>query len=480
MAEGNRIKRPPVVVIMGHVDHGKTTLLDYIRKANVAAREAGGITQAISAYQAKHGDATLTFIDTPGHEAFTNMRSRGAHVADLAVLVVAATEGVKPQTEEAARTLEESKTPYVVAFTKMDAPGASIDKAKADLAGIGVMVEGYGGSISFQGVSGVTGEGVDDLLEHLVLMAEVEDLTYDPSAPATGVVLEARANKRRGNEAVLIVTDGTLHYGDAIATPTATGKVKVLEDFLGKAAKSVPAGAPALVVGFEELPKVGEELTAGELVHLTETAGKAQLVNEYAEPAADVFPVMLKAGDAGSLEVLVQIVSAMQGPNGLPVKVVSSSVGDITDADVRLAAQTAATLIGFKTKTDKTAVAFADVHKVTVLSSEIVYELVQELEKLLAADAGPVASARLSVLALFNQKRLDEQLVGGRLEEGTMRAKMQFVLYRDGVSVSRGRITTIRQQKDTLQEAEAVMEIGLVVNCPIAIAEGDEIRIEHA
>lgn len=479
MAEGNRIKRPPVVVIMGHVDHGKTTLLDYIRKANVAAREAGGITQAISAYQAQHGDATLTFIDTPGHEAFTNMRSRGANVADLAVLVVAATEGVKPQTQEAARTLEESKTPYVVAFTKMDAPGASIEKAKADLAGIGVLVEGYGGSISYQGVSGITGEGVNDLLDLLVLAAELEDLTYDPSAPATGIVLEARANKRRGNEAVLILTAGTLHYGDQVATPTAAGKVKVLEDFLGKAAKSVPAGAPALVVGFETLPSVGEELSAGELVSLTEAVGKDELVNEYVIPVDNVFPVILKASDAGSLEVLSQIVSAMQGPKGVPVKVIASSVGEVADVDVRLAAQTGAAIVGFKTKVDKVAAAFADVHKVKIFTSEIVYELVQSLETLLAEDTGPEVLARLSVLALFNQKRLDEQLVGGRLEEGTMKLKQTFAVFRAGERVGRGRITTIRHQKDTLPEASAVMEIGLVVNCPVAIEEGDELRIER-
>lgn len=480
MKEGNRTKRPPVVVIMGHVDHGKTTLLDYIRKANVAAREAGGITQAISAYQATHGDATLTFIDTPGHEAFANMRSRGAKVADLAVLVVAASEGVKPQTEEAAKVLEESKTPYVVAFTKIDAPGASIEKAKGDLAGIGVMVEGYGGSISYQGVSGVTGEGVNDLLDHLVLMAEMEDLTYDPAAPATGIILEARSNKRRGNEAVLIVTDGTLRYGDLVATPTASGKVKVLEDFLGKPAKSIPAGAPALVVGFESLPSVGEELTSGELVALTESAGRDTLVNEYVIPVDNVFPVILKASDAGSLEVLTQIVSAMTGPKDVPVKVIASSVGEVADVDVRLAQQTHAAIVGFKTKVDKVAASFADVHKVKIFTSEIVYELVQSLEALLAEDAGPEVIARLSVLALFNQKRLDEQLVGGRLEEGTMKTKQSFAVFREGERVGRGRITTIRQQKDTIPEASAVMEIGLVVNCPIAIMEGDDLRIERA
>jgi len=480
MAEQNRIKRPPVVVIMGHVDHGKTTLLDYIRKANVASREAGGITQAISAYQATHGDSLITFIDTPGHEAFTNMRSRGARVADLAVLVVASTEGVKPQTAEAAKILEESGTPYVVAFTKTDAPGSNVDKAKADLAGIGVLVEGYGGSVSYQPVSGITGDGVDDLLDLLVLAAELEDLTYDPSAPAAGVVLEARSNKRRGDEVVFIITEGVLHRGDEVATPSASGKAKVLEDFTGAAAKEVPAGAPALVVGLDALPSVGEEFAAGDLAALAASTGEERLENEYPEYVESVFPVILKASDAGSLEVLAQIVSAMEGPNGIPVKVISATVGEIGDTDVKLAASTDAIVVGFKTKTDKVAASYADVHSVRIFSSAIVYELVQALEAVLADDGSPEVSARLSVLALFNQKRLDEQLVGGRLEEGSMRPKMQFALYREGAQAGRGRITTLRHQKDVIGEAEAVMEIGLVVNCPVEIAVGDEIRIERA
>ena len=480
MAESGRMKRPPVVVIMGHVDHGKTTLLDYIRKANVAAREAGGITQAISAYQAAHGDAVLTFVDTPGHEAFTNMRSRGAKVADLAVLVVAATEGVKPQTEEAARILAESGTPYVVAVTKTDMPGANVEKVKADLAGIGVLVEGYGGSVSYQAVSAVSGEGVPDLLDLLVLAAELEDLTYDPAAPATGVVLEARANKRRGNEAVVIVTGGTLRSGDPVATATAAGRAKVLEDFLGKPAKSVGAGAPALVVGFEPLPQVGEEFAAGELAATNAPGEAPALANEHAEYAEGVFPLVLKAADAGSLEVLTQIASAMAGPHGLPVKVISATVGEVGDTDVKLAASTGAVVVGFKTKVDKVAASYADVHKVRLFTADIVYELVQSLEALFREDGSPEVLARLSVLALFNQKRLDEQLVGGRLEEGSMKPKQQFALFRNGASMGRGRIATIRQQKDAIPEASAVMEIGLVVNCPVAIEVGDEIRIERA
>ena len=236
---GAQIARPPIVVVMGHVDHGKTTLLDFIRKANVAAREAGGITQATSAYEIVHAGRKMTFIDTPGHEAFTAMRSRGAKIADIAVLIVAADDGVKPQTKEVIQTLEETKTPYVVAFTKVDKTGDNFDKAKNDLMAAGVLLEGFGGQISFQGVSGKTGEGVPELLDLLLLAVDMENLSYDPSAPASGYVLEARRDPRRGNEATVIVKDGTLRRGVEIKTQSAAGKVKILEDFTGAVVESL-------------------------------------------------------------------------------------------------------------------------------------------------------------------------------------------------------------------------------------------------
>ncbi len=235
--------RPPIVVVMGHVDHGKTTLLDYIRKANIAAREAGGITQATAAYEIEHRSSgapaaeparKITFIDTPGHEAFTAMRSRGAQVADLAILVVAADEGVKPQTKEAIEIIENSKTPFIVAINKVDKTGGNLDKARNDLMAAGVLLEGYGGQVSYHAVSAKTGEGVDELLDLILLAADIENLTYDPSLAASGFVLEAKRDPKRGIEATVIVKNGTLTRGDTIATHTASGKVKILEDFLGK------------------------------------------------------------------------------------------------------------------------------------------------------------------------------------------------------------------------------------------------------
>ena len=261
--EAQKKQRPPIVVVMGHVDHGKTTLLDYIRKTSVAAREAGGITQAVGAYEIERDGRKITFIDTPGHEAFSAMRSRGAQAADLAILVVAADEGVKPQTKEAIKILEDAKTPFIVAINKIDKTAGNIEKAKNDLMGVNVFLEGYGGQTSYQGISAKTGEGVEGLLDLVLLVADVEDLSYDPSAPATGYIVEASRDPRRGIAVSVIIRNGTLHRGDKVRTPSAMGKVKILEDFSGKTAESLEPSAPAVVIGFEDLPLIGEEFFAG-------------------------------------------------------------------------------------------------------------------------------------------------------------------------------------------------------------------------
>jgi len=294
-------RRSPIVVVMGHVDHGKTSLLDYIRKTNVVSREAGGITQSIGAYEIIHypggsesqnnADKTrtnaergkrITFIDTPGHEAFSKMRSRGARVADLAILVVAADEGVKPQTTESIKTLLETKTTFVVAITKIDKPNADIDKVKNELTSAGVLLEGYGGSVSCEPISAKSGDHVNELLDLLLLASEMEDLSYDPAAPAEGIVLESKMDKRRGLEATVIVKNGTLRQGEPIATQSGKGKIKILEDFAGKAQKELVPSAPALVIGFSELPQAGERFVTGEAANVDLSAERTGIIGEAA------------------------------------------------------------------------------------------------------------------------------------------------------------------------------------------------------
>lgn len=470
--------RPPIVVVMGHVDHGKTTLLDFIRKSNVAAREAGGITQSIGAYEITHAGKRMTFIDTPGHEAFSNMRSRGANAADLAILVVAAEEGIKPQTQESIDILTRTKTPFVVAITKIDKPSADIEKVKNELTAAGVLLEGYGGSISYQPVSAKSGENVNELLDLLLLAAELENLTYDPSAPAGGFVLETRLDRRRGMEASVIVKNGTLRFGDLIGTRTVKGKVKMLEDFQGKSARMLEPSAPALVVGFSELPQVGEEFVTGPEVEKLASPVAAPLnrTANYGRNAAETLNLILKAADMGSLEALSQIVQAMATEK--PIQIVGQSVGEVTDNDVNLAISTGSMIIAFRSRVDKGAKILAESNKVKVIGSEIVYELVKVIEDALLKKEGAGATGTLQVLAVFNQAKLDKQLVGGRVIAGVIRNRTQFDIERNGAVIGSGRVGSLQHNKKDVAQVEEGKECGIMVGSAIALAEGDMLLIQ--
>jgi len=481
---GNNFKeRPPIVVVMGHVDHGKTTLLDYIRKANVAGREAGGITQSIGAYEITHNGKRVTFVDTPGHEAFTAMRSRGAAVADLAILVVAADEGVKTQTKEAIGILLESKTHFIVAVNKIDKTGEDVEKVKNELTAAGVLLEGYGGQVSWHGISAKTGEGVGELLDLALLVAEVEHLTYDPEAPAAGYILETRVDRKRGNEATLILKNGTLRRGEAIATPSASGKIKMLEDFLGKQAEELTPSAPALIIGFDNLPHVGEDFSAGAgaLRHPEET--KTEKRTPRGEADKKGLKLILKAGDAGSLEALSLVVGGL-GSGKRPIAILDESVGDITDNDAKFSVTAGAVIVGFRAKVDKGAKNLTEAHGIKVITSDIIYDLVKAVEEFLIGLDRPPASGELEVLAVFNQKKLDKQLVGGKVALGTFRNKAAFDILRpqaDGkgepASVGTGRVLNLRDKKSDVPQAEAGKEAGLLVSSQIPVQVGDRLAI---
>lgn len=475
--------RPPIVVVMGHVDHGKTSLLDHIRKANIAAREAGGITQATAAYEIVHNDRKITFIDTPGHEAFTAMRSRGARVADLAILVVAADEGVKPQTKEAIKIIEEAKTPFVVAITKVDKTAGSVDKARNDLMAAGVMLEGFGGQVSYHAVSSKTGEGVDDLLDLLLLAADLENLTYDASAPASGFVLEASRDPKRGIEAAVIVKNGTLSRGDTVRTATASGKVKILEDFLGKAVTALEPSAPAIVIGFENIPKVGEEFSAGEMkegVTATARPSAGSAANQLSKSKPDTLNLILKAGDAGSLEALSVVLRGIDQKGGKEVNIIDEGVGDITDGDVRHAIATKATIIGFKDRVEKGAKVLADAQTVTIITSEVVYDLSTAVEEFFSGARGPAASGTLEVLAVFNQEKPQKQLVGGRVTDGTFRPKTSVDIVRGPAGtapVGNGKVLSLREKKSEIFQADNGKEIGVLLDSQTVVQVGDKLVI---
>lgn len=474
-------QRPPIVVVMGHVDHGKTTLLDYIRKTSVAAREAGGITQAVGAYEIERNGRKITFIDTPGHEAFSAMRSRGAQAADLAILVIAADEGVKPQTKEAIQILEDTKTPFVVAINKIDKTGGNIEKAKNDLMGANVFLEGYGGQVSYQGISAKTGDGVEGLLDLILLSTDIEDLSYDPAAQASGYIVEASRDPRRGLEVSVIVKNGTLHRGDLIRTQSAKGKVKILENFLGKVVERLEPSAPAIIIGFETLPAVGEEFIVGESA--INTSGAFMKDNKKiwrSEGGAEgkELKLILKASDAGSLEALAAVLAGLGKRDEKGIAIVDESVGDVTDTDVKNALATGALIIGFKNRVEKGAQNFAEAQSVTIVISKIVYELADTVAEFLAGKHGPQAAGKLEVLAIFNGGKLDKQLVGGRVTEGMIRGKASFEILRvaengSQESVGSGKIISLHEKKSEIAQAGTGKEIGILANSGAAIKVGD-------
>lgn len=460
-------KRPPIVVVLGHVDHGKTSLLDYIRKSRVAAREAGGITQSTGAYEINQGGERITFIDTPGHEAFRAMRTRGATIADIAVLVVSADEGPKPQTEESIKILEESNTPYIVAITKIDSPRADIDKVKNDLMTAGVFLEGYGGSVSYQGVSSKTGEGIPELLDLILLLAEVSELKYDQEADPKGFVIESKKDSHKGIVASVILKNGTLRPGIDIKTLTASGKIKILEDFSGKIVKELEPSAPAVIIGFETMPIVGEEFITGNTdiseILLRDVKKEAPKTDDN-----KLMPVILKADVAGSLEVLRDVMAGK-------VKVLDASSGDINDGDVKSASASGAAIVSFRAKFGNKAVeAFAKERGVTIFSSDIIYELIKSVDEYIEANAVPEVAGRLEILGIFG-KREDKQIIGGRVIEGSIKMGKKVEIRRKGMLLGEGKIVNLQMSKVDTKEVPAGNECGMMLDSMATIKIGDEL-----
>ncbi|MCX6702576.1 MAG: GTP-binding protein [Candidatus Wolfebacteria bacterium] len=464
----NLLPRPPIVVVMGHVDHGKTTLLDYIRKTTVASKEAGGITQSIGAYEIEHSGKKITFIDTPGHEAFSRMRERGANLADLAILIVAADDGVQPQTKEVIGIIKETKTPFVVAINKIDKNNADPERVKGELAKEEVFLEGYGGNISWQGISAKTGEGVNELLDFILLAAELEGLTYDPSGAPCGVVIEARMESRRGLEVVVILKNGTLRIGDEIKTQTVRGKVKILENFLRKGIKEILPSAPAVILGFESLPQVGEEF-CGSKDELAAAAEKIAATDVGVDSGSTLLNVFLKADVSGSLEVLSQIIKAMP-----ETKVVREAIGDITDGDVKEASSFHSAIIGFNVGLTKTGEGVAKAQKVEVITSKIIYELIKKIEEKIQTLRTPPPDGELTVLAIFSQKG-KKQLIGGKVGYGIMKKNTRVKVGRGEEEVGMGKITNLQKGKQEAFEAKEGEECGIMFESDITIQVGDKL-----
>jgi translation initiation factor IF-2 len=474
----NAKSRPPIVVILGHVDHGKTTLLDYIRKSNVAGKEAGDITQSIGAYEITHNGKRITFVDTPGHEAFSKMRARGTSMADLGVLVVSAEEGVKPQTKESIDILKSSQTPFVVALNKTDSSRADIEKTKQSLLENGVELEREGGSVSWQAISAKKGDGVNELLDLIALAAEVENLVFDPESRGEGFVIESYMDKSRGLSVSVIVKNGILKEGDEIATPTVFGKIKLLENFLGERVKELEPSSPALIIGFESLPRTGEEFISGKSIDLSEI----QLPQKKTETKSSKFAVsedggekicvVLKADVTGSLEALSGIVKAMPG-----ITVVGESVGDITDGDVKTASLSEAIIIGFNSGITKPAENLAKSKKIKIITSEIIYHLLKELEEMVKALKDKESKGELEVLGIFRKKSGKKQVVGGKIIKGILPKNSEFKIFRSENLIGEGKIVNLQKGKEDASEAKEGEECGLLVEAEKEILVGDVLKV---
>ncbi len=487
MTKVNTIARPPVVVVMGHIDHGKSTLLDYIRKSNVVAGETGGITQHVAAYEVVAGGKKITFIDTPGHDAFTGIRARGAAIADIAILVVSAEDGVKPQTVEAWQAINENKLPYIVAINKIDRPEANIDRTKQSLAENNIFVEGYGGDVPFTPISAKTGEGVPDLLELINLQAEILGLTGEPKDSATGIVLEASLDPRSGISATVIIKNGTLQARDFIATSGETFRIKRLTDFLGKNATELAFSAPAIISGFSMLPEVGQNFFAFadkkeaeqkvEELKTAKGAGKSSAATTIEKEVS--IPIVLRADVSGSLEAVEKELGKINDDK-VGLKVVGQGTGQITESDVKAASASRNSLIlGFRTKVEKAAEQLAEKLGIKIQTFDIIYKLsewlVEEIKTRRPKITVEEVVGQAKILKIFNQDK-GKQVVGGSVLEGSVSVGQNLRIVRRGAEIGQGKITNLEQQKNKVKTVESGNQFGALLEAKIAVAPGDVIE----
>jgi translation initiation factor IF-2 len=487
-AKNQVVTRPPVIAIMGHIDHGKSTLLDYIRKSNIVAGEAGGITQHISAYEAEHEKdgqkQRITFLDTPGHSAFSAVRERGVQIADIAILIVSAEEGVKEQTIEAYRSIEQAKTPFIVALNKIDRPAANIERTKQQLSEIGIFVEGYGGSIPAVPISAKTGQGVPDLLDMMLLVAELEELTGDASKPAEGFVLEANLDPRIGVTATLIIKNGTLRTGDFVAVSRNYAKIKKLENFLGQTVKEAAFSSPIRVFGFSTIPPVGSPFNAfedkrGLDSYLSgQNADQAASLNRESSQsdASTVIPIVIKADVYGSLEAVIKEIAKLS-TDKVSLNVIQTGVGTITENDAKAASSSPSSVIlGFNVKVDHSAADLAEKFGFKILTFDIIYKLTEwlaeEIKTRTPKEKVEEILGRAKVLKLFSQNR-DKQIIGGQVVSGLFKKGIDVKIVRHEAEVGRGKVLDLQEQKIKTAQVAAGTQFGAEIDSKLGIAAGD-------
>lgn len=508
----NLVSRPPVVVVMGHIDHGKSTLLDYIRKSNVVAGEAGGITQHVGAYQATHTSADgnkhiITFLDTPGHEAFSAIRERGARAADIAILAVSAEDGVKPQTIEAFKVIKENKTPFIVALTKIDKPNADANRAKQSLGEHEIYVEGWGGDVPCVEVSAISGKGMPELLDMIMLVAELGDLKSDLSTTASGIIIESELDTRAGITATVLVQQGTLETGTYIVAGGSYAPVRFIEDFQGKKIASATPSMPARIVGWSEIPACGlpfmtyenkkEAIAIAEEVQQKMRAARlAPSATPKITQAADTFagaaertlaseqgpisiPIIIKTDVIGSLEGIAHELKKIRHDK-VEIKVIAQGIGAVNENDVKTSMSDPNTiLIGFGVGPDKKAADIIERSNVTFKSFLVIYDLVEFLKETLTSKIPKEyideVIGRAKILAVFSKEK-DKQVIGGKVQEGSLESGAAVRILRRESEIGRGTIRELQQQKKRVSEVREGYEFGTMIEAKIEIAVGDKVE----
>ncbi len=475
----NLIHRPPVVVILGHVDHGKSSILEAIWDLKITAKESGGITQHIGAYEVEHSGKKITFIDTPGHEAFSAMRSRGAKVADIAVLVVSAEESVKEQTKEAIKHIKEAGIPMIVAINKIDKPEANPEKVKRELANADVQVESMGGKIPSVETSAKTKKGINDLLEMILLVAEMDGLKADVSKPAEGLIIESYQDSKRGPTATIILEQGILKIGDIVGTDSAVGKVKILNDFQEKAIEKVAPGLSAIVLGFETVPGVGENFGVFSDIEAAKKNLKPAQMNKLLEETPmeegkKTLNLIIKADVQGSAEAIKEVLKTIPQDKAL-LRIIKMEVGEISENDLKLAASSRANVVGFRVKANAVAKSIAERQKIKIKTFDIIYELVQvvraALEKMVEPETVRVDLGKIKILAIFrNDKR---QIIGGKVTEGAIKKGVSVEVFRNQEKIGKGKIIGLKRDQKDIDEATKGAECGVLFEGDAKAQEGD-------
>ncbi|MDI6603097.1 MAG: translation initiation factor IF-2 [Patescibacteria group bacterium] len=474
-------QKPPVVVVLGHVDSGKTSILNTIRKLQFTGEKPGGaITQHIGAYQIKKDSKEITFIDTPGHEAFSAMRSRGAKVADIAILVIDAAEGVQPQTREALSHIKKAQIPFIVVLNKIDKPEANSEKVKRELQKEEILVEDLGGKIPAIEVSAKTGQGIDELLELISLVAEMENLRADIQKPGEGVVIESYLDSQRGPTATLILNQGILKIADIVGTPTTLGKVKILENFQGKSVEKILPADPAIVIGFEAVPKVGENF---KVFPDYESARKHLEVKKKKEVPAvleirseqKVLNLILKADVLGSIEAIEEVLKELPQEKVI-LRILKSEVGEINESDIKLARSGRAVILGFRVKSNLAAKQLAKREKIKIMNFEIIYDLVEGvrnfMEKIVTPTVVREELGKVKVLAIFLTEK-NRQIVGGKVIEGEVRKGAQIKVFKGEELVGQGKLINLQKNKKDIEKIGKGEECGILFEGDTRIEEGD-------